>query len=186
MIKRLLDIIISIMVLICITPVMMVFAFLIKRGSSGPILFYQERVGRHGRVFKMHKFRTMYINVNRYEECPKSLDDPRITKIGRFLRRTNIDELPQFINVLKGDMSIVGPRPEMPFIVEEYNDLQKERLKAKPGITGLWQINHRQGSQIHENIDYDFYYIQNQSFTLDLTIILKTLFLVVRSFKMKG
>jgi len=174
--KRLLDIIISLLVLVCLSPVIVVCALLIRLGSSGPVFFIQERVGQQGKIFRMIKFRSMQVDAKKYEECPDSLNDPRITKIGRFLRRTSLDELPQFVNVLKGGMSIVGPRPEMPFIVAQYNDLHKERLKVKPGITGLWQISHQRGSSIHENIDYDLYYIENQSFTLDLAVILGTLY----------
>lgn len=108
-------------------------------------------------------------------------DDSRITKFGRFLRKTSLDEFPQFINVLKGDMSVVGPRPEMSFIVEQYEDIHRERLKVKPGITGFWQISKYRSQLIHENIELDLYYIYNQSFILDLVIIIKTIF-----FAMKG
>lgn len=179
-VKRALDIVISMAVLICLSPLVLIIALFLKRDSTGPVLFSQERAGKDGKLFKMYKFRSMYVDANKYEKCPSSLNDSRITRMGRFLRRASLDELPQFINVLKGDMSIIGPRPEMPFIVEKYNDLQKNRLKARPGITGLWQISHQRGSPIHENIDYDFYYIENQSFTMDLAIILFTLFSLLK------
>jgi lipopolysaccharide/colanic/teichoic acid biosynthesis glycosyltransferase len=111
---------------------------------------------------------------------PRSPYDPRITRIGRWLRRYSLDELPQFFNVLAGDMSIVGPRPEMRFIVEKYDTLQRERLRVKPGITGLWQISYARKAAIHENLDYDLYYIENQSFLLDVVIIALTGFAVVK------
>ena len=179
-VKRVLDIFISAILLICSLPALLFFAILIKKSSPGPISFIQERVGQDGNIFKMYKLRSMYLEANSYAECPDSLNDPRITRIGKFLRRTSLDEMPQLINVLKGDMSIVGPRPEMPFIVAQYNDIQKERLRARPGITGLWQISHKRGEPIHENIDYDLYYIENQSFTLDLAIILGTVFSILQ------
>jgi lipopolysaccharide/colanic/teichoic acid biosynthesis glycosyltransferase len=116
----------------------------------------------------------MYVDTPVYAITPKSGKDPRITPIGRFLRRSSLDELPQLFNVLKGDMSLVGPRPEMPFIVEQYNDLHRQRLNVKPGITGLWQISADRRIAIHENMDYDMYYINNQSFLLDLVILAKT------------
>lgn len=179
-IKRILDIIISTVILVCLSPMLLIFATIIKMDSSGPVLFIQERVGKGGKIFKMYKFRTMHLGADKYERCPESLNDPRITRVGKFLRRTGFDELPQLFNVLYGEMSIVGPRPEMKFIVEKYNNLQKERLRVKPGITGLWQISHKRGSPIHESIDYDFYYIENRSFTLDLAIILGTLFSIYK------
>ena len=106
--------------------------------------------------------------------------DPRVTRVGRVLRRLSLDELPQLVNVLAGDMSLVGPRPEMRFIVEKYDTLQRERLRVKPGITGLWQISYARKQAIHENLDYDLYYIENQSFLLDVVIIALTGFAVVK------
>jgi lipopolysaccharide/colanic/teichoic acid biosynthesis glycosyltransferase len=106
--------------------------------------------------------------------APRDAKDPRITDFGRFLRVSSIDELPQLLNVLKGDMSLVGPRPEMPFIIEEYDDWQRRRLSVPPGITGLWQILGRKDLPMHDNLQYDFYYIRNRSLTLDLSILLRT------------
>ena len=117
----------------------------------------------------------MYQNVNNYEEAPRVKDDPRITKVGRILRRTSLDELPQLLNVLRGEMSLVGPRPEMPFIVANYNEWQRIRLTIKPGLTGLWQILGRKDLYLHENLEYDFFYIKNQSLLLDLIVLLKTI-----------
>jgi lipopolysaccharide/colanic/teichoic acid biosynthesis glycosyltransferase len=118
--------------------------------------------------------------VNPNDFAPTDKKDTRITRIGRFLRKTSLDEFPQFWNVIKGNMSVVGPRPEMPFIVETYKEWQRRRLDAKPGITGLWQILGRKDLPLHENIEYDFYYIKNQSLLLDLVILIKTVAAVFR------
>lgn len=179
-IKRIFDIFFSLIALILFSPIFLLAAILIKLDSKGPIFFTQTRVGKNGKEFTMYKFRTMFIDTQKYAESPKKSDDLRITRIGRWLRMTSIDELPQLINSLKGEMSIVGPRPEMPFIVEGYNELQRDRLNVKPGITGLWQISAERGSAIHENIEYDIYYIENQSFLLDIAIILRTIYSAIR------
>jgi len=147
---------------------------LIRYTSNGPAIFSQERVGQGGRTFTMYKFRTMYVDAPAYATTPQHSLDQRITPLGRWLRKLSIDEIPQFWNVLKGDMSVVGPRPEMPQIVATYNSIQRQRLCVKPGITGIWQISADRKNPIHENIDYDLYYIEKQSFFLDLTIILTT------------
>jgi lipopolysaccharide/colanic/teichoic acid biosynthesis glycosyltransferase len=122
----------------------------------------------------------MFVHTPPFSESPKNEDDPRITKFGRFLRRTSLDELPQLINVIKGEMSLVGPRPEMPFIVERYSKWERKRLDVKPGITGLWQILGRKNLPLQENIHYDFYYIKNRSIVLDFMILLKTIPAVLR------
>ena len=122
----------------------------------------------------------MYVETPTYEFHPEDSEDPRLTRIGRWLRKLSIDELPQFLNVFLGDMSVVGPRPEMPFIVDEYNELQKSRLKVKPGITGLWQISADRSRKIHENMDYDVFYVHNRGILLDFIIVLETCFLVIR------
>jgi len=124
----------------------------------------------------MYKIRTMDPRVDLYAEAPTDPNDRRISgRLGRFLRRTSLDELPQLWNVIRGEMSLVGPRPEMPFIVDRYKDWQRRRLVVKPGITGLWQIMGRKDLPLHANLEYDFYYIQNQSILFDLAILLKTL-----------
>jgi lipopolysaccharide/colanic/teichoic acid biosynthesis glycosyltransferase len=128
----------------------------------------------------MFKFRTMHATEPAYALKPAHTRDPRITAIGRWLRRTSLDELPQLLNVLVGHMSLVGPRPEMPFVVEQYTELQRERLKAKPGITGLWQLSADRRVPIHENMDYDLYYINEQSFLLDIVILIQTFFFAFR------
>jgi lipopolysaccharide/colanic/teichoic acid biosynthesis glycosyltransferase len=122
----------------------------------------------------MFKFRTMYSDAPVYAYSPKAADDRRITKPGRFLRRTSLDELPQLLNVLLGNMSLVGPRPEMPFIVANYAERHAQRLQVKPGITGLWQLSGDRAYLIHENIEYDLYYVQHRNFFMDLAILLHT------------
>lgn len=173
-IKRMIDLVLAVTICLFFLPIFLVIATLIRKDSKGPIIFRQKRVGKKGKEFTIYKFRTMHVDSDRYSHCPKGSDDPRITPIGRFLRKTSLDEFPQFFNVLKGEMSIVGPRPEMPFIVEEYNPLHMERLRVKPGITGLWQISADRQLEIHENIDYDLYYIQNFSILLDVAIMFRT------------
>ncbi len=161
-------------------PVLLLLALVIRIDSNGPVLFRQQRVGKGGRHFWMYKFRTMRTAASPYDYSPLSSDDPRITRMGRFLRRTSLDELPQLLNVLKGSMSLVGPRPEMPFIVEQYTPGQKERLQVKPGITGLWQLSGDRAFLIHENIEYDLYYIQHRNFFMDLAILLHTSIFAMR------
>ena len=178
--KRIFDIIVSLLLIFICCPVILLIAFLIKKDSPGQVIFKQKRVGYKGKEFVMYKFRTMWTNTKPYDWTPTNLEDKRITPFGKFLRRTSLDELPQFFNVLKGDMSIVGPRPEMPFIVEEYNGLQRDRFAVKPGITGLWQISADRGRQIHENIEYDLYYIDNCGFLLDLIIVIRTIYFAIR------
>jgi exopolysaccharide biosynthesis polyprenyl glycosylphosphotransferase len=178
--KRLLDLVLSLTVIVLAAPVFVITAILIKKASPGPIFFAQRRIGRDGKPFQMLKFRTMHATCQAEAESPRRADDPRITPIGRWLRRFSLDELPQFLNVIKGDMSVVGPRPEMEFIVAQYGPLDRERLRAKPGITGLWQISYARQAAIHENLDYDLYYIEHQSFLLDLVIIALTAFAVVK------
>ncbi|MDX1973638.1 MAG: sugar transferase [Candidatus Sumerlaeia bacterium] len=146
----------------------------IRRDSPGPVFFTQQRVGRDGRLFTIYKYRTMSTQAKQYEVAPTSTEDPRVTRAGAWLRKTSLDELPQLWNVLRGDMSMVGPRPEMPFIVEQYQEWEKRRLDVKPGITGLWQVIGRKNLPLHLNMQYDFYYISNQSILLDLEILIRT------------
>jgi len=178
--KRVFDVVFSLVVLILASPLFLISAFLIKRETKGPALFKQERVGFHGRPFRMLKFRTMHHEVSRDAPTPDSPHDSRITRIGRFLRRYSLDELPQFLNVLQGEMSVVGPRPEMPFIVERYGPMERERLNVKPGITGLWQISYFRKGAIHENLEYDLFYIENKSLLLDIVIISLTGFAIMK------
>lgn len=179
-VKRAFDVVVSLTVLLLTAPLFLVVAFLIKRESKGPIFFRQTRVGRRGKPFEMIKFRTMHVSHCGDAVAPQNENDPRVTGIGRYLRRYSLDELPNFINVLFGQMSVVGPRPEMPFIVETYGPLDRERLRAKPGVTGLWQISYARQDAIHSNLDYDLYYIENRSFLLDLVIVALTGFAVAK------
>lgn len=172
--KRVFDLLVAVPAFILTLPIWLLIVVIIKIDSKGPVFFIQERVGKNGKIFNMYKFRTMYVETPKYAKAPADKDDPRITKVGGFLRRSSLDELPQLINVLIGNMSIVGPRPEMPFIVEQYEEWQRKRLEVLPGITGLWQILGRKDLPLHENLEYDFYYIKNRSFWLDITILLKT------------
>ncbi len=178
--KRMFDLVIGTFFLLVALPCIGLIAVATKFDSRGPIFFVQERVGRHGKKFKMYKFRTMFVEAPKYDFSPTSGTDMRITRIGRFLRRSSLDELPQLFNVLKGDMSLVGPRPEMPFIVEKYTALHRQRLEVTPGITGLWQLSADRKYLIHENIEYDLYYIRNRSFFMDVAILLHTLAFAAR------
>ena len=178
--KRGLDIIASSIGFIITSPLWLIVPIIIKKDDLGPILFSQKRVGFNGKHFKIYKFRSMKVDVPKYANCPTDQNDPRITNIGKWLRKTSIDELPQLINILKGDMSLVGPRPEMPFIVNEYNSVEKKRLLVMPGLTGLWQVSPYRNSEINHNLEYDFYYIENQSLVLDIVILFMTAFYVVR------
>lgn len=178
--KRGFDLIFSVAVLILTVPVLGFVALKIKRDSEGPVFFKQQRVGKDGKLFTMYKFRTMFTNVLPYAYTPTTKTDPRITPFGRFLRKTSLDELPQFWNVLCGQMSVVGPRPEMEFIVNKYTEIQRQRLMVKPGITGLWQISSDRSRPIHEAIEHDLYYIENQSILLDLIVIWETLLFGIR------
>ena len=178
--KRVIDMVFSILILVLTSPLLAVISVLIILTSSGPAIIKQRRVGMNGNIFYLYKFRSMKGKVG-YAYSPTTDDDQRITKIGKFLRKTGIDEIPQFINVLRGEMSIVGPRPEMEFIVKKYNSLEKTRLLAKPGITGLWQIKANRKKLIHENLNFDLSYIENKSLHLDLTIMLETALFMIRS-----
>lgn len=179
-VKRLMDLVLGILILLAAGPAMAVIVVVIWLTDGRPAIFRQERVGKSGRTFRMFKFRSMCRNADAYAPTPKDPADPRITPVGRFLRRTSLDELPQLLNVIRGDMSLVGPRPEMPFIVARYTPAQRERLLAKPGVTGLWQISADRAFEIHENIDYDLYYIRNRSLLLDVVILLHTLIFAIR------
>jgi exopolysaccharide biosynthesis polyprenyl glycosylphosphotransferase len=172
--KRLCDFLGALALTVVGSPVFLLLALMIKLDSRGPALFCQERVGQNGKHFNMYKFRTMNVSAAPYDYSPSVPTDPRITRIGKFLRRTSLDELPQLLNVLLGQMSLVGPRPEMPFIVKQYTDRERQRLEVKPGITGLWQLSGDRAYLIHQNVEYDLYYLQHRNFFMDLAIILHT------------
>ncbi len=178
-IKRGLDIVGSLVLLALSAPVWIIVPPLIRRETGASAIFRQTRIGLDGRPFTMFKFRTMRPDADPYAPAPTEEDDERITPVGRWLRRFSLDELPQLINVLRGDMSLVGPRPEMPFIVERYQPWQRLRLQVRPGLTGLWQILGRKDLPLVENIEYDFYYINNRSLSLDLMIMLRTIPVVI-------
>lgn len=178
--KRAADVAIASILLVVLTPVLLLIAILIRLDSPGPVFFVQDRIGRAGTMFAMFKFRSMHVNASAYELSPRLSSDSRITNIGRLLRRAGLDELPQLVNVLLGQMSLVGPRPEMPFLVERYYSDHRRRLEVKPGITGLWQLSMDRGLPIHENTQYDLYYIRNRTFCMDLAILLHTLFFAMR------
>lgn len=172
--KRLLDLALAAVGVVVTAPLWALVALAICFESRGPILFRQQRVGRNGRRFKMYKFRSMHADAPPYEFSPNSARDARITRVGRLLRRSSLDELPQLINVLKGEMSLVGPRPEMPFVVEQNSAAHEQRLRVQPGMTGLWQLSPARAARIHENLQYDHYYVQNRSLAMDLAILLYT------------
>lgn len=188
-VKNLIDFTISLIAVVIALPVMGVIAFLIKL-DGGPILFKQKRIGLHGRQFACYKFRTMVVNAEKLQanlldkneqEGPvfKIKNDPRVTKVGRFLRKTSLDELPQFFNVLKGDMAIVGPRPPIPSEVSKYKRWQIRRLSMKPGITCIWQVSGRNNIPFDQWMKLDMQYIDTWSLKLDLIIILKTIKVVL-------
>jgi len=177
--KRAMDVVLSAVLIVLTLPLMVVIALLVKLTSKGPLIFRQKRVGRGGKPFTILKFRTMYADTPAYAETPRLATDPRVTPLGRFLRHFDLDELPQLFSVLLGRMSMVGPRPEMPQIVEGYNELQKLRLSMKPGMTGLWQLSPDRNLPIHENLDYDLYYIENRSVILDIIILIDTLLYLI-------
>jgi exopolysaccharide biosynthesis polyprenyl glycosylphosphotransferase len=178
--KRVLDIVLSVAVLLVTFPLLLILGILIKLDSSGEILFTQERVGKDGKRFKMFKFRSMHTDAPKYAYHPKSNVDPRITRMGRWLRKTSLDELPQLLNVLSGEMSLVGPRPEMPFITDEYTSRERQRLWVTPGITGIWQLSADRNYQIHQSIQYDLYYLRHRNFFMDLAILLHTAVFAMR------
>ncbi|MCL5291414.1 MAG: sugar transferase [Actinobacteria bacterium] len=197
--KRSIDLAGSIIGLTLLSPLLLAIAILIKCDSSGPAIFVQRRIGGGGKEFAFYKFRSMYSDCGEgvhqdymmrliaagsgdglrgKNGCFKMEDDPRVTGLGRFLRKTSLDELPQLINVLKGEMSLVGPRPAIRYEVESYEPWHMRRLSVLPGITGLWQVSGRSEKNFHGMIASDLEYIDNWSIWLDLKIILKT-FLVI-------
>jgi len=168
---------------ISLLPVFAVVAVSVRVASKGPALFKHERAGRGGKPFMFYKFRTMRVDVDLFGPSPKSADDPRLTRVGRFLREYSLDELPQLFNVLKGDMSIVGPRPLYVSQIAEWNERQKKRLQVKPGLTGLAQVCGRGGLTVEEKLELDVKYVETKSLLLDLKIIMQT---IGQIFKPKG
>jgi len=179
--KRFLDFVVSFLMLILLSPLLLLVSILIKIDSRGPIIFKQDRLGKNGKVFKIYKFRSMVINAEKHGVY-EAKNDPRVTRVGRIIRKLSIDELPQLINIIKGDMSIIGPRPTLtyhPWPYEEYNEFQKQRFNVRPGITGWAQINGRKEVEWNKRIELDVYYVKNLSFFLDLKIFFKTIYKVL-------
>jgi exopolysaccharide biosynthesis polyprenyl glycosylphosphotransferase len=191
--KRLIDICGAIIGLVCLSWLFLIIAILIKlEDPKGPVIFKQVRVGKDGKEFYMYKFRSMVTNA---EELLESLlhlnettgamfkmkEDPRVTKIGKFIRKTSIDELPQLWNVLKGEMSLVGPRPPLPREVAQYTEYDKQRLLVTPGCTGLWQVSGRSNVGFEEMVKLDLQYIRNRSIFFDFKIMFKTVFVLFGS-----
>ncbi|MCF7920704.1 MAG: exopolysaccharide biosynthesis polyprenyl glycosylphosphotransferase [Candidatus Cloacimonetes bacterium] len=185
--KRFLDLILSLAGIILLSPVLVITAFAIILEDPGPIIYSQSRVGKDGKLFYFFKFRSMIVNADHLKEALlknneskdgvifKMKHDPRITKVGRFIRKYSIDELPQLINVLKGDMSMVGPRPPLPKEVNQYTLEDRKRLHIKPGITCIWQVEGRSDIPFKEQVELDKEYIRSQSLWSDLKILLKTI-----------
>ncbi|WP_123041919.1 sugar transferase [Cohnella candidum] len=191
--KRLFDIVAALIGFALVSPILLITAAAIKlEDPRGPVLFSQTRIGKNGKTFKMYKFRSMVTNAEQLFErlaaqsdvsgaMFKMKDDPRITKVGKFIRRTSIDELPQFWNVLRGDMSIVGPRPPLPREVTAYRERDFQRLTVVPGCTGLWQVSGRSSVGFEEMVELDLQYIRRRSFWFDMVIIVRTVRLLFGS-----
>jgi exopolysaccharide biosynthesis polyprenyl glycosylphosphotransferase len=191
LVKRAFDLSVAILFFPFILLMMGVIAIAIRLEGPGPILLRQQRVGENGRLFGMFKFRTMVPNAEKLRHLVehfneeghfihKSSDDPRVTRVGRFLRKTSLDELPQVFNILRGEMSLVGPRPELPYLVEQYEPWQRTRFAVPQGLTGWWQVNGRSDKPMHLHTEDDLYYVQNYSLILDIQILLKTIDIVLR------
>ena len=178
--KRIVDMVLVMPAVLVLLPIFVLIVLAIRLSGKGGAVFRQQRAGRGGRPFVFYKFRTMRTDVDPFGASPKSADDLRFTKVGRFLRECSLDELPQLFNVLKGDMSLVGPRPLYMEQVREWNDRQKKRLLVKPGITGLAQISGRGALTREEKLELDVQYVENASLWLDLKIILITIAQVFR------
>ncbi|AEN91000.1 Sugar transferase; probable phospho-glucosyltransferase [Priestia megaterium WSH-002] len=193
-ITRLMDICLSIIFIVFLLPIFLLLMVLVKLDSKGPIFFKQSRIGKNGNVFSIIKFRTMIMNseevlknntalYKKYVENSYKLDpseDPRVTKVGRFLRKTSLDEIPQFFNVLKGEMSLVGPRPILDDELKEYGKYAEKFLSVKPGITGYWQVSGRSDVGYPERVDLELYYVDRKSVFFDSYILLKTFIVVVK------
>lgn len=183
--KRIMDVICSLSGLMFLMPIFCIVGILIKLESKGPVFFAQERVGKNGEGFKMYKFRSMVVNAEELKEklhgknemsgpMFKMKNDPRVTRIGKFIRKTSIDELPQLFNVLKGEMSLVGPRPSLPKEVVKFDDWMMERLDVKPGLTCYWQVSGRNDIDFEDWMQLDIRYVQQQSLLIDIKLVIKT------------
>ena len=173
--KRGLDILVAASALIVLCPFLVAIGLIMRLSSKGPAVFKQERAGKNGKPFVFYKFRTMRADVDPFGPSPKLGDDPRLTKVGKFLREYSLDELPQLLNILKGDMSVVGPRPLYLSQIPEWNDRQRERLRVKPGLTGLAQVSGRGRITKEEKLELDVKYVETASFLRDVRIVLATI-----------
>ncbi len=183
--KRTIDCILSALALVLLSPLLLIVAIAVKLDSKGPILFKQKRLGLHGKEFFILKFRSMTVNAEHTGSGVYSDDnDPRVTRVGKFIRATSIDELPQLINILRGDMAIVGPRPPLtyhPWPIDQYTEEQMEMFSVRPGITGWAQVHGRKTVEWHERIRLNVWYTQHVSFRLDVKILFMTVFKVLRN-----
>ncbi len=188
--KRVVDIFASFILIVLLSWLYLILAILVKCTSKGPVIYTSQRVGKNGKLFKFYKFRSMHVGAEKELDSLlsqnetggitfKMKDDPRITKFGKFLRKTSLDELPQLFNILNGSMSFVGPRPALPREVEQYNDYQKQRLLVKQGLTCIWQCSGRSNTTFDEQIEMDLEYIEKRGFFFDIWIMIKTFFAVI-------
>lgn len=184
-IKRVIDVVCSFVGVLVLSPLFIIIAIIIKFTSKGPVFFSQKRVGRDGKEFKMYKFRSMVVNAEELKEklvaqnemsgpMFKMKDDPRVTRVGKFIRKTSIDELPQLFNVLKGDMSLVGPRPSLPKEVAQFEDWMYRRLEVKPGLTCYWQVSGRNNIDFEDWMKLDIKYVDERNLWIDIRLIFKT------------
>lgn len=182
-VKRIIDIILSFIGLIILSPLFIILSIIIKCESKGPVFFKQERIGKNGKMFKIYKFRSMVVGAEKMGTGVYSKkDDNRVTRVGKFIRMTSIDELPQLINILKGEMSFIGPRPVLtyhPWKYEEYTEEQQKRFSVRPGVTGWAQIHGRKQVEWNKRIQYDIEYVENINFILDLKIFFITIYKVI-------
>lgn len=191
-IKRVFDFVASLIAVIILSPIFLIIAIAIKiNDPAGPVFYTQTRIGEHGKPFRMFKFRSMVTNADELLEklrakneidgaMFKMKDDPRITKVGKFIRKYSLDELPQLLNVVGGSMSIVGPRPPLPFEVEQYTDYDRQRLMVKPGATGMWQVGGRNALSFDQMVELDLTYINERSIWLDLKIMFETVKVMIK------
>ena len=191
-VKRVFDLVISTIGLIILSPIFLILAIIVKLDSKGPVFFAHTRYGKNGKKFKMYKFRTMYENaqdmindftpeqMKEWKENFKLQDDPRITKVGKFLRKTSLDELPQIVNIMKGDLSIIGPRPVIEEELEKYGENKEKFLSVTPGLTGYWQANGRSSTTYEQRMEMELYYIDHISPKLDFKIFFKTIEAVIK------
>jgi len=174
-VKRLCDLVLSLVAIVILLPLFVVIAVAIRVSSKGPVFFVQERAGKGGRPFRMYKFRTMKVGVDAFGPSPKSGEDPRLTRVGRLLRETSLDELPQLFNVITGNMGLVGPRPLYVVQMAEWDERQRRRLEVKPGLTGLAQVSGRGGLTREEKLELDVKYVEKVGFWMDCRIIWATI-----------